>query len=272
MDQSKSGTLKLDTKSLLEQVPIWENLKVKAEENNHRSDHKSAMDKTLKSAQQKWVNMLRLLAALHSTLTEAPPEIQGLSQQLFAYAPGAETDLVKESKRRSIPGTIQQPNGLFSNEDIRTANDTIKINRQSGFNGMPVGESKMWHFPTNTGQRQWKFKPGNQWRGPPSSSVRAWPWRPYGKGKGKGKGKPCTASFFKSLSSSCQIPNQSGKPAWKAFQWHCSPAEWHCAQKYGDCPLSRPQPFVASNFDPGQFTSRSATFSTSAGKVALVEG
>ena len=218
--QHNKGELRLDVKFLLDQVPVWNGIKQRAEENNHRQDNKSQVDKVLKTVQQKWLNVLRVHAALHSALSGAPPEVLALSQQLFAYCCLAEADLVKERKKRSIPTAIAQSNGLFSQEDMKLARETTAINRQgAAFSGMSVTSdgNQKWCFPTNTGPKSWKFK---TWR---SQAPAARPWRPFNAGKGKGKGKGKGFSGYESGHG--QSPRLSSVAGEQKHQLHRSQAE-----------------------------------------------
>ena len=67
---------RLDVKNLLLNVPLWAELKVKPEENNHRQDAKASFDKVLKSTQQKVLHALRVLALLHTAVPELGGEAQ----------------------------------------------------------------------------------------------------------------------------------------------------------------------------------------------------
>ena len=53
---------RLDLKMFLENIPLWQGLKTRAEENNHRADGKGAWDRVLKGLQQKVLHILRTLA------------------------------------------------------------------------------------------------------------------------------------------------------------------------------------------------------------------
>ena len=186
LGQLGRGELQLETRHFLDQVPSWKTLKSRAEENNHRQDGKSGFDRTLKATQQKILNMMRVHATIHCTLTGAPEEVVSLSQQLFAYMALAEQEVVKERKRRSIPTTIAQGNGLFSQDDMKQAREVTAINKGgfSGMSRMKAGVPKSY-FPMAAGPKAWKWKP---WR----VQAQSRPWRPFnfqGKGKGKGKGK-----------------------------------------------------------------------------------
>jgi hypothetical protein len=253
--QAVSGGLKLDLKGLLEQLPVWQGIKARPEENNHRQDGKSAFDKTLKAAQQKWVTLLRMHAALHSTLADAPQEIVSLSQQIFAYGLLAENDLVKERKRRSIPTTVGQPNGLFTSDDMKHAKEHTNIQKQGvgfGNNSCSTGTFQYQPLPCRfrsyTGYR-WKFKGG--FKSGSSMGGKPWPWRPptaqWGKGKGKGKGKgACPANF--------------------CSKWHCDPIRGHCASSlFGDC-----TPFISRCGAKANMFAREVDFSVGSKRNSIL--
>ena len=66
-----AGGERLQVGTLLEQLPQFQGLKHRAEDNNHRSDRLSAADKFLKSAQQKVLNTLRVCTAIHIALSDS---------------------------------------------------------------------------------------------------------------------------------------------------------------------------------------------------------
>ena len=90
--------------SLLEEVPIYQGLKTKAEENNHGQDGKSQQDKMLKGWQQRMLNMARVLATLYRAIKGAGAAYDVATQQLFYYILETEAQLLKERKKRSVPG------------------------------------------------------------------------------------------------------------------------------------------------------------------------
>ena len=179
---------RLDVKQLLEVLPTFAGLKVRAEENNYRGDGKSQSDRWLKSLQQKILNLLRIYVAIHTTIAEGgSPELVAASQQLFLYVLNVEDDIVKERKKRSIPNSVQvQENALFKAEDLKNEQMVTKVNRAgwSGFTSF-LGKGR-WYFPKPPGNRSWKFKggrtsfKGGYFSGKGSSSSI--------KGKGKGRG------------------------------------------------------------------------------------
>ena len=61
------------------------------------------------------INMLRMVATAHGVMAAAGEEYNLLAQQLFFYLKETEDQLLRERKRRSIPGSIPATqNGLFS--------------------------------------------------------------------------------------------------------------------------------------------------------------
>ena len=90
---------RLEVKKLLEELPVWKGLKLRAEQNNRRQDGKSHQDKLLKSLQQRLLNIMRAYAAMHTTLDPRAAELQAVSQQLFWYMAETETAILTERKR-----------------------------------------------------------------------------------------------------------------------------------------------------------------------------
>ena len=179
---------RLDLKSLLDAVPLWQGLKARSEENNYRNDKQAPHDKFLRSMQQRVLNVIRIFTMLHTILAQADAEVCSVSQQLFLYLLNIEEDILKERKRRSIPSSVvQTENVLFGQEDLKQDALVNKVNR-AGFNGvLKTLVDRKWYFPTNTGPRTWKFKKfggGKGFGGKGFSSSF----------KGKGKGRPTWSS------------------------------------------------------------------------------
>ena len=92
---------KFPARSLLEEIPLYEGLKSKAEENNHGLDGKSQQDKLLKSWQQRMLNVARVLATLYPALKEAGSDNDVAS---LCYVLETESQLLKERKQQYVPG------------------------------------------------------------------------------------------------------------------------------------------------------------------------
>ena len=74
---------RLDLKMFLENIPLWQGLKTRAEENNHRAEGKGVWDRVRKGLQQKVLHVLCTLALLHPIyLAASAPETLKLAQQL----------------------------------------------------------------------------------------------------------------------------------------------------------------------------------------------
>ena len=182
---------RLDVKSFLQAVPVFKGLKQRSEENNHKSDSRNQTDKWLKAHQQRLLNVLPVHAPLHCVLQKAGPEVQAMSQQLWWYLLETENQVLRERKRLSLPGTVQeQANVLFTAEDLRLQNQAQKINQAGTF----PSRRKMWHFPIPPGARPFKYRSsGGKGRSFPwkswssyGSSTSSWQ---YGRGRGRGKAK-----------------------------------------------------------------------------------
>ena len=74
---------KFPARSLLEEVPLYEGLKSKAEEKKHGLNGRIQQDKMLKAWQQRMLNVARVLATLYPALKEAGNDYDVASQELF---------------------------------------------------------------------------------------------------------------------------------------------------------------------------------------------
>ena len=190
---------RLEVKKLLEELPVWKGLKLRAEQNNHRQDGRSQQDKLLKSLQQRVLNIMRAYAAMHTTLDPRAAELQAVSQQLFWYMAETETAILTERKRSSIPGAVQlETNVLFNQEDLKVERQQFNLNR-AGSTFLEDGSSS--YFPTSKGPKSWKFRPSYKGKGFKgfSSSSSSW-WGAKGR-KGKGFGKNPVKAYGRHHSS-----------------------------------------------------------------------
>ena len=161
LQKLRSGE-KLEARKLLEELPVFRGLKIKAEDNNHKLDSKSQHDRLLKGLQQRCINTMRGYAAIHSLLDQSDPEVQAVSQQLFWYMAETEQQILKERKKNSIPFTAQDnSNVLFSTEDLKVERNALNINRAGMDTISP--QSQPHYFPIPKGSKPWKFRP--QYRG-----------------------------------------------------------------------------------------------------------
>ena len=158
------------------------------------------MDKTLKGLQQRFINIARVVAALHTTLPDQG-DIQACSQMLFWYLLQSEDAVLRERKRLSIPGSVvDNSNAMFTAEDLKNERNWLQINRA----GMFFPNKHVWHFPIPKGPKYWRFKPNQGFYGRGKSGGRSFGmgWRSsWNNAKGsswtaKGKGKSCTAKFL----------------------------------------------------------------------------
>jgi hypothetical protein len=122
-----AGTLVLDARALMEDLPVWANLKAKAETNNHKADASSRYDRTLRSTQQKVLGLQRCYAALHTYLHDE--EGKSLGQQFWALLLQLEASLLTARKAASIPGAVPSSEpSLFSKEDLKVVTEVQQIN------------------------------------------------------------------------------------------------------------------------------------------------
>jgi hypothetical protein len=194
-------------------------LKARAEENNHQGDGRSAQDKYLKSLQQRLLNMLRMLATLHPFISQkGNKDYEVLSQQLFYYVAETELEVLRERKRRSIPGAVaESTNVLFTSTDLTVDRTVQNINGAGG--ALLFENNSMPYFPTPTGFKHWRRKGlGYRSMGTGKSYGSSYgPWRAKGtKGTGrgfKGRGKPslCPARLSQAYCRQISLGNRVGR-------------------------------------------------------------
>ena len=127
-----AGNLAFDARQLLEQMPRWQEIKVRAEQNNHRSDGSRTTDKLLKQTQQKVLSLQRIFPLIHSELKPGS-DIGQLSQQFWSLLLDLEKFLVLKRKEMSLPQTVQSSEPqLFTVEDLRHDAQQSKINKAGG--------------------------------------------------------------------------------------------------------------------------------------------
>jgi hypothetical protein len=198
---------RMDVKSFLNPLPVFDKLKSRAEENNHKADAKNYQDKVLRGFQQRLLNMIRAQAALHTVLLQAADEVVAVAQQQFLYMLETEHAILEERKRGSIPGAVQeQGNLLFTADDLRAEKQVLKINNA----GMSYRLGRKSYFQTDTGSKQWKFKGFQRggfqkgWSRPAFQTSCNPNWSGRGFGGRKGKGKSIAASACTSLRAYCR--------------------------------------------------------------------
>ena len=191
--RQQSGSLQVDLRQLFESLPKFYGLADKAPQNNYRQDSGSKVDKVLRSAQQKVLNLQRLYACLHTGLSA---ENAALGQQFFFLLFDMEHWAEQERKKHSLPGSIGPGEPvIFSGEDLKLNAEVSKINAAgSPFRWNGSGGTFLSSQHQKLSVPQQGFSPS---AGPSSSST----WcllPPTGKGfkyksfkgswKGRGKG------------------------------------------------------------------------------------
>jgi hypothetical protein len=231
---------KFPARSLLEEVPLYEGLKSKAEENNHGLDGRSQQDKMLKAWQQRMLNVARVLATLYPALKEAGSDYDVASQQLFYYVLETESQLLKERKRRSVPGAAAEvSNALFTQEDLKRDKQVWQLNQAGMLDGGKAWAPLTLYFRNPAGNKSFRFRGGSSFKGK-GKSQSSWPswksgWRSQGSfGRGFGKGK----AQGKWPAKCPRYCSRQGK-----FFGYCSP-RLHCASRGG---LSITSPSVFSH-------------------------
>ena len=178
MQRITSGC-RFPTRTTFADTPAFAGLKCQAENKNHLADGRSAADRWLRGLQQRVLHLLRFQAVQHQTLSQAGEEAKVFSLKVFTFMAELEAIILKERKRRSLPGTVNQvENALFSKEDLQAQKNQEQINQAGVFRPETLVENsfqKVFHtshaaagttqcFPINTG------RPIARWRGASSSS------------------------------------------------------------------------------------------------------
>ena len=179
--QAVNAGQRLPWKAVLSGIPLYSQLKHRAEDNNHGGDAKAPVDRLLKSYQQKCLNVARMVACLQKGIQA--PEYAVLGQQLFYAVLELEQGIMKERKRRSIPGAVPQTaNGLFSKEDLAIEKSQRDINVAGIESVLSKDPRRQCRFPTNTGAKFTRWKPAPLFRGKGKAGGYGsqWnqPWKP----------------------------------------------------------------------------------------------
>ena len=201
---------KFPAKTLLDEVPVFEGLKSKAEDNNHGQDSRSPQDKMLKAWQQRMLNMARVVACLYPAMKDFGEDYDVATQQLFFYILETESQVLKERKRRSVPGAaIEVSNALFTQDDLKRNNQVYQVN-QAGLSRVGrVRTPLMLYFRNPAGNKSFKFrglyskgrgKPQNSSYGFGHSWRSTWKSPQGGFGRGFGRGKPSSKWTARCLS------------------------------------------------------------------------
>ena len=101
----KYGTTdaKFEIKNLLDMTKKYQDLPIKAAENNHQGDAKNRLDRTLKWGQQCLLHSLRLQASLYELIQSKPTQmqVQIYCNRFLLTSPASSTRW--KSKERRIP-------------------------------------------------------------------------------------------------------------------------------------------------------------------------
>jgi hypothetical protein len=139
------GSLRVDARSLLDELPRWQHLKQKAEANNHRQDASRPTDRVLRLVQQKVLGLLRIYPVLHHGLQgkeskeeAADEEYQEdqvvLGQKFYCLMLDLENFILQERKKLSLPGSIPSTEPqLFTQDDLKINAEQQKINAAGTF-------------------------------------------------------------------------------------------------------------------------------------------
>ena len=218
-----AGKRKLDLRSLLEVLPRFGQLPVKAPENNFREDAKKGADRTAKAWQQCLLHMARIHCCLYMGLAADidKEELLKLGQQEFQYLAEIYQKISIWRKECSVPGCVAQSNDaemLFEKDDVQLQNQAFKVNsmgkQSKGIGRFRVFSPKIITIPS----------------GFPGFRGRAKGYVPYGRGFGRGQGVPNVHSQggnvvnFSGFGNRFQnrqgqgVPKNSGQGAHTLFQ------------------------------------------------------
>lgn len=205
LQRYSDGELELNVAQILKELPRFEGLKKRAEQNNHRSDGLKQLDKVLKMSQNKILGVLRILTAAYAEVEALQEKMAGkaeledwsdaltLLQQSWACMLDLEDQVLQERKRASIPGSIRREDNLFGVEDLKVESERQKINK-AGMQVMRTQLSPPLCIFRTTGWTGWKYKGGKSWggrgRGHYGKSYgrfNGWSWKGGKNSKGKGK-------------------------------------------------------------------------------------
>ena len=81
MTRINDNSLRMEPKQVLEQLPLWSDLKHVADNNNYRDDKAQREDKVLRGVQQKLLGLMRIYPVLHTYVMD--DDLQVLSQQFW---------------------------------------------------------------------------------------------------------------------------------------------------------------------------------------------
>ena len=105
------------------------------------------------------LNMGRVLATLYPALKAAGQEFYMAEQQLFYYVLETEAQLLRERKKRSIPGAaVDLGNSLFNSEDLARDKKVWQVNQAGVRAFLNVRNELNSYFPNPAGSKSFKFK------------------------------------------------------------------------------------------------------------------
>ena len=190
-----SGGYRFPIRSTLHDLPCYNGLKRQAEVNNHLRDGQGQGDRWLRGVQQRVLHLLRFMAAAHDLRAAGAgsEEQKLLALKTFTFLAELEQVVLRERKRRSLPGSVlQQENTLFSKEDLSGMREQRAIDTA----GTPQSHQEQPHtrqerphapgrqevrfeaftarqreagatqcFPLDTGRQLARYKGAGQWRG-----------------------------------------------------------------------------------------------------------
>jgi len=173
MTHINDNFLRMEPKQVLEQLPLWSDLKHVADNNNYRDDKAQREDKVLRGVQQKLLGLMRIYHVLHTYVMD--DDLQVLSQQFWGLLCQFEKTVMEQRKQSSIPGSLPVENPLFTAEDLKVAKAREAVNRTTSMFACAEHSSILCLCHT-TAFRGYKFKPkGGKGFGKPSGYTKYYP-------------------------------------------------------------------------------------------------
>ena len=272
----RSHARKLDLRSVLEAVPKYNVIPLKAPENNHRGDGKRERDRQVKAWSQTLLHNIRIQSHIYDLMLSCgdPLLVKKLFQQQWQLSAELYWRMCEHRKESSIPGSVVVPQDvLFDKDDLSLAQQQAKINSTyfGKGNSKSLFSSKIITIPSGKGKSfqgsysgsYGKFQP-NRYRGQGvpicgqgvqfqiytggygSSYFRGGfggqgGFRQSYRGRGK-SGMCATQGTWNFLSSSLQVEREV-----ELVEEACLPTSGEDDSRRGDCTLESRQRAMADN-------------------------
>ena len=126
----RSHARKLDLRSVLEAVPKYNVIPLKAPENNHRGDGKRERDRQVKAWSQTLLHNIRIQSHMYDLMLSGgnPLLVKKLFQQQWQLSAELYWRMCEHRKESSIPGSVVVPQEvLFDKDGLSLAQQQAKI-------------------------------------------------------------------------------------------------------------------------------------------------